>query len=205
MEKLDEEILKARRSVKQEEEKKHSQENIEKELEETIFSGKIHIYGEEVEFARRTLEEYRVSILMPVTSYELDEELKKAIYPMDTRPKYVFGNMSVNITVSFQHTVHKILKEHLEDFMAYSKKLLLSVGPKVMFLQTNMLEKENDKIGVMEFVSSAMDTNVYNIQFYIPVDDGLLVGAINFPVKYKDRQMKIAHEMLQSIEIERKE
>lgn len=203
MEKLDEEILKARRSIQQQEEKNHSQENVEKELEESIFLGKIHIYGEEVEFARRTLEEYGVSILMPVTSYELEEEFKKAIYPMDTRPKYVFGNKSVNITVSFQHTVHKILKEQLEDFMTYSKKLLLSIGPKVMFLQSDMLEKEDDKIGVLEFVSSAMDTNVYNIQFYIPLDDGLLIGAINFPVKYKDRQMKIAQEMLQSVEIER--
>lgn len=202
---LDEEILKARRNIKEEEEKNHSQENIEKELEESIFSGKIHIYGEEVEFSRKTIEEYGVSILMPVTSYELDDEIKKVIYPMDTRPQYVFGNRSVNITVSFQHTVHKILKEQLEDFMTYSRKLLLSVGPKVMFLKTNMLEKENDKIGVMEFVSSAMDTNVYNIQFYIPEDDGLLIGAINFPVKYKDRQMKIAQEMLQSVEIEREE
>lgn len=202
---LDEEILKARRNIKEEEEKNHSQENIEKELEESIFSGKIHIYGEEVEFSRKTIEEYGVSILMPVTSYELDDEIKKVIYPMDTRPQYVFGNRSVNITVSFQHTVHKILKEQLEDFMTHSRKLLLSVGPKVMFLKTNMLEKENDKIGVMEFVSSAMDTNVYNIQFYIPEDDGLLIGAINFPVKYKDRQIKIAQEMLQSVEIEREE
>lgn len=205
MEKLDEEILKARRSIKQAEEKNHSQENIEKELEESIFSGKVHIYGQEVEFARRTLEEYGVSIIMPVTSYDLDKELKKAIYPMDTRPKYVFGNKSVDITVSFQHTVHKISKEQLEEFLAYSEKLLLSVGPKVMFLQKHTLEKEEDKIGVMEFVSSAMDTNVYNIQFYIPVEDGLLIGAINFPVKYKDRQMKIAQEMLQSVEIERTE
>lgn len=205
----DEEILKARRAMEQaakrEEEKKHDKEVLDAELEESIFDGMIHIYGEEVPFARRHHEEYGVSMFMPTESFELDELMKKALYPMESRPKYVYGHKSVNITTSLNLTEHKIPTEQIEAFMDYAEKLLRVSGPKVTHLKKRMIKKETYKIGVIEFVSSAIDTKVYNTTFYVVVGENLLIGTIYFPLQYKDRQMKIVKEMVESFEIDKKE
>lgn len=199
----DEEILKARRAIEKEAERKHSEDNINKELEESIFDGVIHIYEEEVQFERRRNEEYGISMMMPAASFEVDEELKKLLYPMDKRPKYVYGNESVNITVSFNYTEHKISEEQLDMFLSYSEKLLRSAGPKVMHVKKQMCQRDGYKMAVMEFASAAVDTKVYNIVFYVSIKGKLLMGTIYFPLELKKRQIKIAKEMLDSFAIEK--
>lgn len=202
----DEQILKARHAIeeaeKQEKEKRESKENLENELKESIMDGKVHINGQEVEFSRRLNEEYGVSMMMPTTSFDLDEQLKMAIYPSDNRPKYVYGNDSVNLVISLNLTTSRIPEDKLEPFLDYAEKLVRATGPRVTHIKKKMVDKKGCKLGVMEFISSAIDTKVYNTTFYAVVKGQLLIGNINFPLKYKERQLKIVKEMLESFEIE---
>lgn len=204
----DEDILKAKRAMeqasRQEEERKHDEENLKAELKESIFDGKIHIYGEVVEFSRRKNEEYGISIYMPTSSYDLDDTLKSVLYPMESRPKYVYGNATVNLVITLNLTSHKIPEDKIEAFLAYTEKMLRAIGPKVTHLKKQVIDKDTYKMGVVEFVSSAIDTRVYNTTFYVVVNEQLLIGNINFPMKYKDRQMQIVKEMLESFQIEEK-
>jgi len=202
----DEKILKAKHIIneaeKQEKEKQESKENLENELKESIMDGKVHIYGQEVEFSRRKNEEYGVSIMMPTTSFDLDEQLKMEIYPSGNRPKYVYGNATVNLVISLNLTNNRIPVDKLEPFLDYGEKLLKVTMPKVTNIERKMIDKEDYQIGVMEFISTAIDTEVYNTTFYVIVKGQILMGNINFPLKYKERQLTIAKEMLESFEIE---
>ncbi len=205
----DEEILKARHAIKeaekQEKENRTSKENLEAELKESILGGKVHIYGEEVEFSRRRNEEYGVSMMMPTTSFDMDDKLKETIYPMESRPKYVYGNATVNLVVSLNLTTSRIPEDKIEPFLDYAEKLIKATGPKVTHIKKKMIHKEKCRIGVMEFISTAMDTKVYNTTFYAVVKEQLLIGNINFPIAYRERQLKIVKEMLESFEIEETE
>lgn len=62
---MDEEILKVKRAIIEEEKRKESKKNQEKEAEESIYDDVIHIIGEEVHFERRIIPELKVSIYMP--------------------------------------------------------------------------------------------------------------------------------------------
>lgn len=54
---------------------------------------------------------------------------------------------------------------------------------------------------MLSFVSKAVDTMVYNIQFYADFEEGLLVGNIHFPSKYKKRLIPLAKEVIYSMEM----
>lgn len=67
----DEEILKAKKELREKEKKKTSQEIMEKEAEESIYDEVTHIIGKEVIFRRRSIPELGISIYMPETFFGL--------------------------------------------------------------------------------------------------------------------------------------
>ena len=63
-------------------------------------------------------------------------------------------------------------------------------------------EKGDAHVGILSFVSNAIDMTVFNNQFYISINDKLLIGNVNFPSKYKKRFMNMAKEIIMSVEKE---
>lgn len=87
-----------------------------------------------------------------------------------------------------------------ETFFLFTDDLMKAVGPRVTIIEKKVLEKEDFHIGVLQFVSRAIDMMVYNFQYYISMeDDRLLIGGITFPSKYKKRFFPLAKEMIDSI------
>jgi len=48
-------------------------------------------------------------------------------------------------------------------------------------------------------VSRAVDMNVYNVMFFFSMEGQLIIGTVNFPVKYRKRMIKIAKELIDSL------
>lgn len=46
---------------------------------------------------------------------------------------------------------------------------------------------------------------VYNIQFCVSRENGLLMGTVNFPGKYRKRMVPLAKQIIQSLEIIKEE
>lgn len=89
--------------------------------------------------------------------------------------------------------------------MKQTAKVLEAVGPKVKITETFVEEKEQFRIGIMEFASRAADMTVYNIQFCVSRENGLLMGTVNFPGKYRKRMAPLAKQIIQSLEIIKEE
>lgn len=196
----DEEILKEKRRLKNEAIKNQSDETIEKEIEESIFDGTIHIYGEGVRFSKRVIEELGICIWMPDEFSVLDKEIAEKIYPFGNRPSHVFASPNINFNIAFNQTNNKVANDEMKEFLKVSRKLIENMGPKARIIKTEVKEKEDINIGIMEFITNAIDTAVYNIIFNVGMDDRLLIGTINFPVKYKKRQVSLAREIIGSFE-----
>ena len=75
------------------------------------------------------------------------------------------------------------------------------MGPKVTNVEKKAEEKEDFNIGILQFVSRAVDMMVYNIQYYVSMNGKLLMGTVTFPSKYKKRMIPLAKEIIGSIEI----
>ena len=202
----DEEILKAKREIEQAEKKIEANKNQEAEAQESIYDEKVHIIGVETHFERRQIPELKVSIYMPENFFQLADDIKKLIYPAGNAPSHVFAGEDINFQMALSQTVHKVPDSGMKEFVDTSAQILQAIGPKVTIVEKIVEEKVDDNgdsfhIGMLAFVSKALDMMVYNIQYFVSIDGQLLLGTINFPSKFKKRMIPMAKEIIRSIEI----
>lgn len=180
--------------------KKLEQEAIEKEKEESIYDGTIHLFGKEVAFERREIEEYGLSILMPAEFEELDEESKEAIYPYGKAPKYAFASGDIPFQMTLNLTESIVPNDGIPKFMEMVQKVMERIGPQARILSNVVVQKEERNVGLMEIATNAVDMAVYNTQFYLSLDkDRLFIGAVTCPAKRHNRMVPLIKEILDSI------
>ena len=206
MEYKDEEILKKKKEIEQAEKKLEANQNQESEAQESIYDEKVHIIGVETHFERRQIPELKVSIYMPENFFQLADDIKTLIYPAGNAPSHVFAGEDINFQMALSQTVHKVPDSGMKEFVDTSAQILQAIGPKVTIVEKIIEEKEDDNgdsfhIGMIAFVSRAVDMMVYNIQYFVSIDGQLLLGTINFPSKFKKRMIPMAKEIIRSIEI----
>ncbi len=199
----DEEILKAKKARQQEEKKQYDKEKMEKEKAESIFDGSVHIYERETAFSRREIEECGISIYMPEEFEELEDEIKKLIFPFAHPPKYVFASGETQFQITLNLTDNIVPDSGMPKFMKTAKALMERMGPQARILSCATVQKEERNIGIMEVATRAVDMNVYNVMFYLSIDQKLLTGSVICPAKCHERMVPIAKEIIDSIEIMR--
>lgn len=198
---MDEEILNSKKARQIEEKKQQEQSELDKENAESIYNGMIHIYGRETTFSRRIIEECGISLYMPDEFELMDEELKKLIFPLSHPPKYVFASGDTQFQITLNPTQSIVPNDGISKFMDINKALLVKMGPQARILATATIKKDEKNIGIMEVVTQAVDMNVYNVMFYISINNKILMGSIICPAKCHDRMVSIAKEILDSIEV----
>lgn len=201
----DEDILKMKQQLDRQEEEAHEEDSVQNENEEQITDGMVHIYGEEVLFERKTVEEFGLSMILPADYNLVDEETKAVLYPLGNRPSHVFACGTVQGTVAMNYTPSAVPNEHIKDFLPKIQKLLEQMGPQSKMLKKEVIEKEEHNIGVLQFLSHAIDVNVYNFMTFISLEGKLLIITVSFPNKMSDRYVTLAEQMIDSIAFIEKE
>lgn len=196
----DEEIIKKRKAMQQQHQKEQSKEAMEKEKEESICDGLIHLFGKEVAFERREIKEYGLSLLMPAEFEELDQESKDVLYPYGKAPKYAFASGDIPFQITLNLTENIVPDEGLPKFMIMAKKVMERIGPQARILSNVVVKKEERDMGLMEIATNAVDMSVYNTQFYLSLKENqLFIGAVTCPAKNHDRMVPVIKEMIDSI------
>lgn len=195
----DEELLKRKKLIRQMAEEAEEKQ-VEEEIRESIFNGSIHIYGEEFFFERRDLPEAGIRMLMPVIFEEVDEETRKAVFPMGRAPKPVYSSDRDLFNIAVKRTEHKVPQDHILEFTGISCQLLERMGPQAKILKKYTHDAADMKIGVMEFLTMAIDGRLYTINCLFPFEEGVVIVSFSFLSKVRDRIRPILMEMIQSIE-----
>ena len=119
----DEQILKIKKKMEQQMQQREKDENLEEELQQSIFDGTIQILGRDVTFERREISEFEITILMPEDFEALDEDLRKLVYPRTNGPQHVFTSEDEYMNISFKQNSNVIKQEQLKEFVNLSKKI----------------------------------------------------------------------------------
>lgn len=125
---------------------------------------------------------------------------------MGNTPSHIFGGQDINFQMLLSQTTHHVQDAEMKSFVETAAQLIDVMGPKVTIVEKRVEEKQNENgnifhIGVLAFVSRAIDMTVYNVQYYISMDGKVLMGSITFPSKYKKRLIPLANEVISSIEV----
>lgn len=202
----DEKILMEKRRLQQEQEQRILQQEkgpTEETKEESIFDGKVTIGDKKIIFERVEISELKISILMPDIFFLLSEDIKKFIYPAGNAPSHVYGGEDITYQLSLSKTTHQVPDDGMVKFLPIAKKVMELMGPKTRILDANVVEhmvgEDCYHLGIMEFISEAVDMSIYNVMFYISIENQLVMGNITFPYKFRKTYMKIAKETIDSL------
>lgn len=198
MESVDEKILKQKQMMDDFEKQRFDKETIEKEVQSSIFDGKVEIHKIPVAFAERTLLDGKAAIWMPEDFEEFTKEEIDAVYLLGNKPDVVYGNSYLNFSVGFHYTSNEVPNEYMGDFLKIARMILEKSGPKVTIYSEKVRKKGNHTVSSMELVSHTITDTIYNVMFYSSLNGKVLIGFINFNYNYLNRYKTIAEEMLES-------
>lgn len=197
----DEEILKRKKLLRQMAENVQ-QEQLDSEKDKSILDGSVPIYGEEFAFERRILEGTNISIVMPVILEKLDDDMKKLMFPMGNTPETAYSTDRDLFNIVIKRTNHIVPQDNIMDFTKASSQLLEKMGPQIKILKNYLCDIEDMQIGVMEYLTMALDGKAHNISCIFPFKEGVLLIGFSFSVNVKERIHPIIMEMLRTIHIE---
>ncbi len=200
----DEEILKQKRFIREMAEN-FEQESVEEEIKVSILEGKVPVFGEKFAFSRRVIEDTNICVVLPEILKRLDDETKKMMFPLENAPEVVLSSDRDLFNVACKKTSHIVPQEHIMEFTNLSCQLLERMGPQSKIVKKYTHQLQAFEIGIMEFLTMAMDGRVYNVNCLLPFDEGVTIVSFTFLSKVKQRIYPIVIEIIRYMEIINKE
>lgn len=195
----DEQILQMKKNLEQMRRQREEAERIEIENQKSIYEGSVTMLGEEIPFAEREIQDLGIRMWMPVEFELLEDSMRKLVYPNASGPTHVFTREKELMNVSFKQNNNVVPSENMKEFTNLSKRLLEVTGPKVKIVKTHELQAEDLTIGVIEFISEAIDGVLYNYLGLVPLKKGVMLTTIVFKNQHKKRFLPVVQEMMGSI------
>ncbi len=93
-------------------------------------------------------------------------------------PKFAVGNEDATTSVAYELRQVKIIDAELPGILSSFEKQFQGRIPGLQWIRRELIEKEGQRWIYLEFTSTAVDADIYNLLLMTPLKDGLL--AINF-------------------------
>ena len=198
-------LVKARQERERIEQARHSDEVVEEELKQSIYDDVVTIFGIPVIFKEFDIIEDKAVIRMPSDFIARSEDEIASVYFLGSKPQYVFSNGYLNFMLAFHWTESRIPEDAVFDFLRFAKQAIERIGPKARILEEERLEKDGQKVAILQMIAQTIDSVNYNIMFFTVLEGRLLIGSLTFEQKYRKRLLPLALEIVKSFSIKKEE
>lgn len=188
MKHVDEEILKIK-NITEEQGKASSGEN-EKDNEKVP-----------VIYERREFLDGKITMEVPADSKEVSEETIQFVFYGANKPHYVIESESTEIAVGYNYTDMEISNDDIFRFATFAAKMLETMGPGVKIIKVKNHKRDYFNMSTVEFTSKGLDGGIYNLMFYVSIDDKLLISFVICPSKKAEELKEIAEHIVNSVEL----
>lgn len=151
------------------------------------------------ELEEKILLDKKVSLKIPKGFEVMQEEMLKVKYPAERRPTLVYTNASGGINVALNLTANKASQELMPAYQENFRQMFTKLYPSAKGIQSGVEEVNGRKVGFIELVTPAIDTEIYNLIFFTDVDGQLLLCTFNCTVKDQVAWQPTAKEIMVSL------
>ena len=127
---------------------------------------------------------------------KMPDDLLRLKYPSERRPRIVYGNKDYSVTVGVKFTENLLSIDELGALQQMYEETLPRMVPNLEWVSKRILEINGNQWLVMEFRSSAIDTDIHNIMCSTSYKGKMLLFNFNSTVK---RFKKYQNKLLNSI------
>lgn len=199
---FDEELLDQMNRLEMEKEASARKEAWEKQALAGVLAGSLLVDGTRLEFHWESLIEDKVSIMIPNAFKEMNPEMAALKYPSDHRPNPIFSNDRGSITLGFNYTWSQVDAEEIGTFKDILLQNLQRMQSSITVLEDGVKDVNGQQVGYFEFISPALDSDLYNLMFFIELDGRALLCALNCLESDSEQWQPIAKGIMESIRIE---
>lgn len=154
-----------------------------------------------IKLEKRLLLDEKVEILLPTDFELMPENLLKIKYPSERRPTLVYSDETGGINLAFNHTASKLTQPEIEAARKEFVGMFKGIYPSAEWKDTGVKEINGRKVGFLELITPAIDTEIYNLMFFTDLEDRLLLCSFNCVVKKQKAWLEPAQQMMHSLVI----
>lgn len=198
---MDEQYLKVLQQMNDLDEVQDAQAALADEIaNQDISSGQIIIYGQTVNFAKRTLLDEKISVIVPESWTDMTPEIAKLKYPYENRPPVILTDDTAAINFTVNHLPQVLQPDGLVLFGKMMKKFTDRMT-KARFLEEGLMEAPNSDLSKswFDFITKGMDDEIYNLMFFASLQGRVLIISFNCLQKDQERWKPIAFAMLKTL------
>lgn len=164
-------------------------------------SSHLVVDGEIIQFDTISILSDKISLLIPTTFSIMSEDMAKIKYPNERRPSIIYTNDSASVNIAFNYTQNQASNENLQAIMDSLKESFDNLYPSAQWY-TSEVKTINDKdIGVLELITPAIDTEIYNLMWFTDIDGKLLIATFNCTKEQMDEWKPVGETILSSFEL----
>jgi len=143
----------------------------------------------------------KVELKIPKDFDIMSEELMKLKYPSERRPTLVYSNESGGINVALNLTQNQASQQLIPAYQDNFVQTFKNLYPSAEWKDSGVKMINGKKVGFIELVTPAMDTEIYNLMFFTDLDGKLLLCTFNCTKESIDEWTPIAKEIMNSMKI----
>lgn len=169
--------------------------------ENNILDGYIIMNEEKIPFVRRDVYNGRLSFILPEAFAIMPKELAEIKYPSIQRPDEIYSNneTTVNFTVSLKNDT--ATNEDIPNAKDAIQQAVMRVYAASKVIDSETIEVADLNIAFFDFVTPAIDMDVYNMLFFFSLDDRIMLGSFNCPQEDMDVWKPVVTQILESVEV----
>lgn len=197
----DEELLKAKRLAKMEEEAALRREKEKFEDKVSIYDEYIEFEGRKLTFSERIVEKLGIRMYIPDELQLIDENITKMMFPNGKAPLCVYSSEKPLMNISFNKMGDEIPQSNIKAYLALQKRILECIGPNVKIIKSYEKTVKDMTFGILEFYSKALDGSLFNLFLIQFTKEGQIIIGFNIQSNHIDRLRPLIMEMIESYEI----
>lgn len=154
-----------------------------------------------IKLEKRQLLGGKIEILVPTDFKKMDQETLNLKYPSAQRPTLVYTNEKASVNAAFNLTENPANQDLMESYQANFVTTFEQLYANAEWLDKGVQEVDGRKVGMLELVTPAVDTEIYNLIFFTNLNDKLLICSFNCTKEKQADWQKVAKEIMQSLSI----
>ena len=132
---------------------------------------------EDIKLEEKVILDNRIKILIPKELKEMEESLVHQKYSSAMRPELILLNESGSLDFKFNFFNQNTNEELLEELCSAVKDNIKKVYTSITFYEEGSIKIDNKKLVWFDFSNNALGGKVYNIMFYIIINNNILNGS----------------------------
>lgn len=154
-----------------------------------------------IDLELKSLLNNKVQLKIPKTFTIMPEEIAKLKYPSQSRPSLIYSNESGGINVALKLTKSEANQQMISSFKDSFVKNFKSAYPSAEWKDSGLKTINGKKVGYIELVTPALDTDIYNLMFFTDLNGKLLICTFNCTKKDMEEWTPVAKEIMNSLEV----